>query len=97
MAALKTFPQEPSLQGASLPPLQFGSARAVKILSIARFCPGENRTLAHKPWVVRVSYQMECGRRDLNSARLSPPLLPIMLLLSPIELMNGSSRDTVLL
>src|SRR2546430_15101595 len=73
----------PSLQpftgSGLLPPVQFGSPLAGVELSEDRFWPGANSALILKPPMLGDSYHAACESLVSNSARLSPPVLPMML------------------
>ena len=59
-------------------PGQLNSPNAKSLLSLAGFCPGENIALNWKPCHTGDSYQIACGARQSNSARRSPPVLPMI-------------------
>src|ERR1700674_1935464 len=60
-----------------LEPVQLKSPIAKLSLFIDEFWPGETIALHWNPLMIGDSYQMACGRRASNSARMSPPVLPI--------------------
>jgi hypothetical protein len=73
-------PKDPSLQGPAFPPAQAFSPMAYPMLSSNRFCPGDQMALRRNPITSGDSYQTACGKRASNSVRLSPPVLPMMVL-----------------
>ena len=63
-----------------LEPVQLNSPSAKLSSFLDEFWPGETSTLQENPFQFGDSYQMECESRASNSARMSPPVLPMMLL-----------------
>ncbi len=67
------LPEEPGVA-----PEQSTSPKGKSLLSPAGFWPGDHMKLNWNAPNFGDSYQMACGARRSNSARLSPPVLPMI-------------------